>query len=148
MVPNTSELLPEPEMPVNTVSRRFGISMLTCLRLFSRAPCTRIRSWRSAACSTGDRVSVIVPMLIVSPSRERWRARASAHCFLHERADPGLVVGSQLLQREGGRPHGAVVEVRHVVEAERRVPRVELLRRREEADDLAIFGICGHPVPG
>ena len=48
IVPNTSELLPEPETPVNTVSRRFGISTLTSLRLFTRAPCTRIRSWLSA----------------------------------------------------------------------------------------------------
>jgi hypothetical protein len=40
--------LPEPETPVKTVSRRFGISMLTSRRLFSRAPCTRIRSWLSA----------------------------------------------------------------------------------------------------
>src|SRR5215213_6512752 len=45
MVPNTSELLPEPETPVNTVSRRFGISTLRSLRLFTRAPCTRITSW-------------------------------------------------------------------------------------------------------
>ena len=44
IVPNTSELLPEPETPVNTVSRRFGISMLMSLRLLTRAPCTRIRS--------------------------------------------------------------------------------------------------------
>src|SRR5216683_622917 len=36
IVPNTRELLPEPETPVNTVSRRFGISTLTSLRLFSR----------------------------------------------------------------------------------------------------------------
>ncbi len=50
MVPNTSELLPDPETPVNTVSRRFGISTLTSLRLLTRAPCTRIRSWLSAAC--------------------------------------------------------------------------------------------------
>ena len=28
-IENTSELLPEPETPVNTVSRRFGISTLT-----------------------------------------------------------------------------------------------------------------------
>ena len=35
--PCTSELLPEPATPVNTVSRRFGISTLTSLRLFSRA---------------------------------------------------------------------------------------------------------------
>ena len=60
IVPNTSELLPEPETPVNTVSRRFGISTLTSLRLFTRAPCTRIRSWLSAACSAGDCVSVFV----------------------------------------------------------------------------------------
>src|SRR5713226_8605299 len=47
MVPNTSELLPEPETRVNTVSRRFGISTLMSLRLFTRAPWTRIRSWGS-----------------------------------------------------------------------------------------------------
>ena len=41
-VPNTSELLPEPETPVNTVNRRFGMSRLTFLRLFSRAPRTSI----------------------------------------------------------------------------------------------------------
>src|SRR4051812_32898576 len=75
MVPNTSELLPEPEMPVNTVSRRFGISTLMSLRLFTRAPCTRIRSWRSATCSAGDCVSVLVAMLIVSPSVRRSRLR-------------------------------------------------------------------------
>ena len=63
IVPNTSELLPEPETPVNTVSRRFGISTLTSLRLFTRAPCTRIRSWLSATCSAGDCVSVLVAML-------------------------------------------------------------------------------------
>ena len=68
IVSNTSELLPEPETPVNTVRRRFGISTLTSLRLFSRAPCTRIRSWLSATCSAGDCVSVLVAMLIVSPS--------------------------------------------------------------------------------
>src|SRR5262245_17681493 len=48
IVPNTSELLPEPETPVNTVRRRLGISMLTSLRLFTRAPCTRMRSCVSA----------------------------------------------------------------------------------------------------
>ena len=77
IVPNTSELLPEPETPVNTVSRRFGISTLTSLRLFTRAPCTRIRSWLSAACSAGDCVSVLVAMLIVSPSVGRGRFAVS-----------------------------------------------------------------------
>jgi hypothetical protein len=52
--------LPEPETPVNTVSRRFGISMLKSLRLFSGAPCTRITSWLSANCGAGDFVSVFV----------------------------------------------------------------------------------------
>src|SRR5215210_915247 len=68
IVPKTSELLPEPETPVNTVSRRFGSSTLRSFRLFSRAPCTRIRSWLSAAGGGGDCVSVVVAMLIVSPS--------------------------------------------------------------------------------
>jgi hypothetical protein len=54
MVPNTSDDLPDPDTPVNTVSRRFGISTLTSLRLFSRAPWTRIRSWLSAACCLED----------------------------------------------------------------------------------------------
>ena len=53
IVPKTSELLPEPDTPVNTVSRRFGISTLMSLRLFTRAPCTRMRSWLSAAGEVG-----------------------------------------------------------------------------------------------
>ena len=61
MVLNTSELLPDPEMPVNAVSRRFGISTLTSLRLLTRAPTTRIRSWLSA-------VVALVAWLIVAPS--------------------------------------------------------------------------------
>src|SRR5918999_5249894 len=67
MVPNTSELLPEPETPVNTVSRRFGSSTLTSLRLFSLAPWTRIRSWVSAACGAFAAAFVAL-LLIVSPS--------------------------------------------------------------------------------
>src|SRR6185436_5046564 len=60
MVPNTSDDLPDPETPVNTVSRRFGISMLTSFRLFSRAPWTRIRSWLSAACWLGEAMFAIL----------------------------------------------------------------------------------------
>src|SRR6266496_1131823 len=84
------------------------------------------------------------------PGTEPWisEAQSSAHRFLHERADPCLFGGGQLLQREGDRPQGAFVEVRRIVEAERRVPRLELLRALEEADDLVVFGIRGHPVPG
>ena len=75
----------------------------------------------------------------------QWREQFSAHRFLHERADPCLFGGGQLLQREGDGPQGAFVEVRRVAEAERRVPRVELLRALEEADDLAVLGIRGLP---
>src|SRR3712207_273279 len=62
-------------MPVNTVSRRLGISTLMSLRLFTRAPCTRITSWLSATCSAGDCVSVLVVMLIVPPSVRPGRLR-------------------------------------------------------------------------
>src|SRR5467141_2476980 len=74
--------------------------------------------------------------------RSSWTYR-----FLHERADLCLCGGGQLLQREGDRPEGACVEVRRIAEAKRRVPRLELLRVLEEADDLAVLGIGGHPVP-
>src|SRR3954451_19117698 len=55
IVAKTSELLPDPETPVKAVSRRLGSSTLRSLRLFSRAPCTRIRSWRSAVCTSAPR---------------------------------------------------------------------------------------------
>src|SRR6478735_217223 len=64
IVPNTSELLPEPDTPVKTVSRRFGSSTLTSLRLFTRAPCTRIASWRSAPSRVGDGGRFVVVLLI------------------------------------------------------------------------------------
>ncbi len=68
IVANTSELLPDPDTPVNTVSRRLGSSTLMSRRLFSRAPCTRIRSCRSATTgATGlDTADVDVDLLIVS----------------------------------------------------------------------------------
>src|ERR1700712_3144767 len=62
IVPNTSELLPEPETPVNTVSRRFGISTLMSFKLLTRAPCTRIKSWLSAIWVGGVRLSVVVTL--------------------------------------------------------------------------------------
>src|SRR5260221_11665873 len=46
----------------------------------------------------------------------------SAHRLLDERADLRLVGCGQLRQREGDRPHRALVELRAVVEAEHRVP--------------------------
>src|SRR5690554_1448943 len=57
MVSKTRELLPEPDTPVKTVSRRLGISTEMSLRLFSRAPWTRIVSWLSAGCTSFALVS-------------------------------------------------------------------------------------------
>src|SRR5215210_8521968 len=82
IVPKTSELLPEPETPVNTVSRRLGISMLTSLRLFTRAPSTRIRSWESAT-------------WVASMATTRARTRDRRVSILHD--EPGA-------QREQGDP--------------------------------------------
>src|SRR5881409_3740219 len=90
---------------------------------------------------------VPMPLLFITGS-SFVKALTSAHRFLHERADPCLGGGGQLLQREGDRPHGALVEVRLVAEAERRVPRLELVRALEEADHIAVLGVRGHPVPG
>src|SRR3954454_21681743 len=81
MVSKTSELLPDPETPVNTVSRRFGISRLTSLRLFTRAPCTRIRSWLSATGSAADCGSVLVMVVMASPSVGRSRRRRAGPCL-------------------------------------------------------------------
>ena len=44
IVPNTSDDLPEPDTPVNTVIVRFGMSSETSRRLFSRAPRTSMWS--------------------------------------------------------------------------------------------------------
>src|SRR3990172_5144488 len=73
--------------------------------------------------------------------------QSSAHRLLHERVDRCLFGGRQLLQREGDRPQGAFVEVCRVAETDRRIPGFELLRALEEADDVAVLGIRGHPVP-
>src|SRR2546429_4629314 len=79
------------------------------------------------------------PLLFITGS-SFVKASSSAHRFFHERADPCF--------GGGGRPHGAFVEVRLVAEAERRVSRLELVRALEEADDLVVLGVRGHPVPG
>src|SRR6187401_2011673 len=71
MVPNTSDDVPEPETPVNTVSRRLGSSTLMSLRLFSRAPWTRIRSWLSAVCLLEEAAM----RAMMSPTPRRGRAR-------------------------------------------------------------------------
>src|SRR5258708_12632998 len=80
----------------------------------------------------------------------RWNVlhgAPSVHRFLHELADPCLFSGSQLLQHEGDRPQGAFVEVRAVVEAERRVPRLELVPGLEKAPPLPILTNPSPPPP-
>lgn len=85
-VPNTSELLPDPETPVNTVKRRFGISTWMSLRLFTRAPCTWMRSWLSATCRSAGREFVLEALLIVSssvgPGRLRGLRRRGRSLFI------------------------------------------------------------------
>ena len=49
IVSNTSELLPDPDTPVKTVSCRFGMSRLMSRRLFSRAP----RTWIAPQSAVG-----------------------------------------------------------------------------------------------
>src|SRR6266545_1970364 len=85
MVPNTSDDLPDPETPVNTVSRRLGISTLTSFRLFTRAPCTRIRSWLSAGCWLEEPMSVLSLQphrLEVGPAGTRFDANHQGHLEL------------------------------------------------------------------
>jgi hypothetical protein len=64
MVPNTSDDFPDPETPVNTVSRRLGMSREMSARLFSLAPRTWITSWLSAA----GRASWWLMSILVEPS--------------------------------------------------------------------------------
>ncbi len=64
IVANTSDDLPEPDTPVKTVRRLFGMSTVTFLRLFSRAPTTRSTSWLSgdgADAAAGRASSVMSP---------------------------------------------------------------------------------------
>src|SRR5215475_15293600 len=76
IVSNTSELLPEPDTPVNTDSRRLGISTLTSLRLFSRAPCTRMSAWLSASATAPALVVLFTAVLLLAGARRRLPAAA------------------------------------------------------------------------
>src|SRR5699024_11492464 len=70
MVSNTRELFPEPDTPVHTVILRLGVSRATPVRLSSRAPTTRIRSWLSARWVL--RVADSVVVAIEGFSSARW----------------------------------------------------------------------------
>src|SRR6266702_698215 len=84
--------------------------------------------WRRTVLVPQSHPPVNEPVLIGASALERvvrlpGRTSASAHRFLHERADPCFFGGGQLLQREGDRPHGAFVEVRLYARPLRRVVR-------------------------
>src|SRR5688500_17261796 len=107
MVPNTSELLPEPEMPVKTVSRRFGSSTPTSLRLLTRAPWTALSSWLSAGCRAGAIVFAVLfaVLVLLMPSSlgdaDEVAGRVADRAVAHA---PGLRCG--LLEHLGARcPH-------------------------------------------
>src|SRR5258708_6085687 len=70
-----------------------------------------------------------------------------ARCSLDKVADLFLDGGAEPPQGKGGWPDVTVVEVCGVLETERRVSRLELLPALEEADNLAVLGVRGHPVP-
>src|SRR4051812_31632354 len=99
MVPNTSDDLPDPETPVNTVSRRLGISTLTSFRLFTRAPWTRIRSWRSAGCRPGDSVRLFILSIIEKSERIPRASRGNRGSRDH---GPEASVGQPGSRHEGG----------------------------------------------
>src|SRR5438105_15153117 len=102
---------------VRTQSSRRGVSQSDCT---TRTQSPRSRSQYDCQFSGPEfhRPGTTKTFGIMTPP-------SSARRFLHERAYPCLFGGGQLLQREGGRPHVAFVEVRLVAEAERRVPRLE-----------------------
>src|SRR3954451_9904918 len=100
IVANTRELLPEPETPVKTVSRRFGSSTLMSFRLCSRAPSTRRTSWLSAPCTGGGGGSVRVVVLMAAP-------RGTRAGPLAQLLDPDQV--------SGGVPDGVVADAVRLV---------------------------------
>jgi polyhydroxyalkanoate synthesis regulator phasin len=79
--------------------------------------------------------------------RQASGPRPSPHRLLQQRNDAGFFGSGQFLQCKRRRPHAAFVEVGLVAEAERRIPRLELLRGLEEADDLAVPRVRRHPIP-
>src|SRR6266566_1386192 len=119
-----------------TSERKFGSCQVTSARLSTcttKSGTAAAAKWREAGRSL--RAGRYAKSAVAAELGEK---QSSTHCLLHERADPCLVGGSQLLQREGGRPHLAFVKGRLVAEAERCVPRLELLRALEEADDAVV----------
>src|SRR5690606_25643170 len=127
-----------------------GISTSTSRRLLTRAPRTRMRSWLSATWRASASAWVRlawVPFAVLTPAPFVRRPPPSRRRLLHERGDALLDFGRELRQRVRRGPHRAVVEVGLVLEPQRGIARLELLRALEEAHDLAVLGVGGHAVP-
>src|SRR5690606_32386273 len=105
MVPKTRELLPEPETPVKTVRRRLGSSTLTSLRLFSRAPLTRMTSWRSAGCRRSE-----AGFVDMGGSEQGWGG-AGNRC-IHVWMGARITEGREGADRRTARAHAAPGELR------------------------------------
>src|SRR5690606_38723100 len=101
MVPNTSEDLPEPETPVNTEIRRFGMSSETFLRLFSRAPRMMIDPY--ALSSAAMTPPWCFP--VMTDGRFRFRQQRSAGGLIHQCGDALLLGIGNFQPGKGGRPH-------------------------------------------
>jgi hypothetical protein len=80
----------------------------------ARSTGSAARPCRILVFSKEDRINGFVGATEGSQGRAQWRAQFSDHRFLHKLAGRCLFGGSQILQREGGRPPGAFVEVRRV----------------------------------
>src|SRR5438034_10244972 len=78
-----------------------------------------------------------------------WVVVKRTHAAWRHSVDPGLSTPPICRRNRVCAPHRAVVELRAVVEAEHRVPLLELRGVAEEADDLAVLvRVRGHSVPG
>src|SRR6266542_2410580 len=128
----------------NPAARHWPMSSARCARNFS--------TWSGASVYRWVRtVGVIRSPFGVRPTvsgRIHWLCPASAHRLLHERGDPLLVGGRELRQEPSARPHGALFEIGRLVEPKRRVPLLVLRGRLKEANDFALLGVGGQPVPG
>ena len=119
IVPNTSELLPDPDTPVNAVSRRFGISTLTSLRLLTRAAPPRgsgrvrrrrVAGWRERVST--DPPSSPWPSALLSPDRRRRSKLRRAHATFGAR-------GMHFRAGEGSGPGGAGHATRPLTRSQR-----------------------------
>ena len=90
-----------------------------------------------------------IQALVLSQARGDAAGDAlSARRSLDKLADPFLDRGGEPLQGKGGWPNIALVKVCVLLKTESGVPRLEFLAALKEADDLAVLGVSGHPVPG